>query len=95
MGVSYSIKGLKPITETYRKKLAIYNMCKELNITPPDEILKYFEDEIEPCEDGMIVNLTSDAINVHYNNNLSYKYFDVDLSKIQKDVTKIRFEISY
>ena len=93
MSVSYHIKGLKPITEDYQKRLQIYNNCKELGIYPPDEIIKYFEDDTEPCDEGIIVYFKADVVKV--GSDTYSRYYDVDLSKLPEGVTKVRFQISY
>jgi hypothetical protein len=93
MSVSCEVKGLKPITDDYKKRLEIYKSCIELKISPPEEIRKYFEYDSEPCDEGIIVCLEEDAVS----ESIGYTsvYYDVDLSKLPDDVTKVRFEISY
>jgi len=93
MSVSYYVKGLKPITEDYQKRLQVYNNCKELGIYPPDEIIKYFENDTEPCDEGIIVYLKADVVKV--GSDTYSRYYDVDLSKLPEGVTKVRFQISY
>ena len=93
MSVSYGVKGLKPITDDYKKRLEIYKSCRELKINPPEEIRKYFEDDGEPCDEGIIVRLKNDV--VRESTGYSSVYYDVDLSKLPDGVTKVRFEISY
>ena len=93
MSVSYHVKGLKPITEDYKKRLQVYENCRELGIRPPDEIIKYFEDDTEPCYEGIIVHLKKDVFEIS-RDEYSH-YYDVDLSKLPDGVTKVRFEISY
>lgn len=93
MSVSYGVKGLKPITDDYKKRLEIYKSCRELKISPPEEIRKYFEDDGEPCDEGIIVYLKKDVISK--SDGYSSVYYDVDLSKLPDGVTKVRFEVSY
>lgn len=88
--VSY-IQGLKPKTEEYEKKLQIYKLCKEINIDPPREIEEFFNGEV--CEVGIIAELPAGTL-VEYEDDCR-EYFEVDLTKIPKDVTKIRFVNSY
>ena len=93
MSISYGVKGLKPITEDYKKRLEIYKSCRELNISLPEEIRKYFEYDGEPCDEGIVVHLKKDVVS---NGATDYStYYDVDLSKLPDGVTKVRFEISY
>ncbi len=93
MGMYSYVKGLKPKTEEYEKKLRIYKDCKELNINPPKEIEDYFDGEV--CEEGIVIDLPKDAISESVNVDYCNEYFDVDLTKIPSDVTIIRFVNSY
>lgn len=91
MSMVSCIQGLKPKTEEYEKKLQIYKLCKEMNINPPREIEEFFDGEV--CEAGIITELPADAL-MEYGDDCR-EYFEVDLTKIPKDVTKIRFVNSY
>lgn len=92
MSMSTYIQGLKPKTEEYEKKLNIYKSCKELNISVPQEILDFFDGEV--CEEGIITEIPKEAIR-EYADDCCRDFFEVDLTKILKDVTKIRFVNSY
>lgn len=92
MSMSTYIQGLKPKTEEYEKKLSIYNACKEINITPPEEILRFFDGEV--CKEGIITELPKEAIQ-NYADDCCRDFYEVDLTKIPSDVTKIRFVNSY
>lgn len=93
MSMSAYVKGLKPITEDYKKRLEIYKSCKELKISPPEEIRKYFEDDIEPCDEGIIVDLKRDVVRESCDD--YREFYDVDVTKLPEGVTKVRFVISY
>lgn len=92
MGMCTYVQGLKPKTEEYEKKLQIYNMCKEVNVRPPKEILDFFDGEV--CEEGIITKISEDAIR-NYSDDCCRDYYEVDLTQIPPDVTKIRFVNSY
>ena len=92
MSMCSYVQGLKPKTEEYEKKLQIYNMCYEMNIVPPEEILKFFDGEV--CEEGIITEIPKDAIR-NYADDCCRDFYEVDLTKIPSDVTKIRFVNSY
>ena len=95
MGACLYVQGLKPITEDYKKRLDIYRSCRELKISPPEEIRKYFEDDGEPCDEGIIVYLKDDIIKKGISADYCREYLDVDLSKLPVGVSKIRFGISW
>lgn len=93
MSMCSYIQGLKPKTEEYEKKLQIYKLCKETNVKVPEEVEKYFDGEI--CEEGIITHIPKDAIKEYANCDYCCEYFEVDLTKVPSDVTKIRFVNSY
>lgn len=95
MSMSAYVWGLKPVTEDYKKRLEIYKTCRELKINPPEEIRKYFEDDGEPCDEGIIVRLKDNVVRESSDANYCREYYDVDLSKLPEGISKVRFVISY
>lgn len=91
MGMYSYVQGMKPKNEEYEKKLQIYKLCKELKMKIPSEIEDFFDGEV--CEHGIICDLPNEAIKEYQED--TNEYFEVDLSKIPKDVTKVRFCNSY
>ena len=92
MSMCTYVQGLKPKTEEYEKKLHIYNACREINVTPPEDILRFFDGEV--CEEGIITELPKEAMS-NYMDDCCRDFFEVDLTKIPSDVTKIRLVNSY
>lgn len=92
MSMSTYVQGLKPKAEEYQTKLDIYNACKKINIEPPREIVDFFDGEI--CEEGIVTELPKEAVR-EYADNYCREFFEVDLTKLPPDVTKIRFVNSY
>ena len=92
MSMCTYVQGLKPKTEEYEKKLHIYNACREINVVPPEDILRFFDGEV--CEEGIITELPEEAMS-NYTDDYCRDFFEVDLTKIPSDVTKIRFVNSY
>ena len=101
---SINITGVKNVTPEYKKKLEIYNLCKELNINPPEEIIEYFknininnDNDIKeifvklPRESiHHIVNITSEDNTL---DTMRYaEYYEIILSEIPPNVDKIRIE---
>lgn len=91
MGVFTYVEGLKPTTEEYEKKLKIYKLCNEFNISVPKEILDFFADEI--CEEGIPVELPKDVTKKYTDD--SRDFLEVNLKKLPKEIEKIRFVNSY
>lgn len=92
MGISTYVQGLKPKTEEYQTKLDIYTACRKINVEPPREIVDFFDGEI--CEEGIVIELPKEAVR-EYAYNYCREFFEVDLTKLPPDVTKIRFVNSY
>lgn len=92
MSMSTYVQGLKPKTTEYQKKLDILAACKEVNVEPPREIVDFFDGEI--CEEGIVIELPKEAVR-EYADNYCREFFEVDLTKLPPDVTKIRFVNSY
>ena len=94
MSLSYYVQGIKPITEEYRKKLDIYKACVDLGVRPPEELIEYFEYDSHPCESRMIVSIPRQAINETSDIDRCEEYYEVDLTQLPKDITKVRFVVS-
>lgn len=92
MSMSTYIQVLKPKTKEYEKKLNIYKSCKELNISVPQEILDFFDGEV--CEEGIITEIPKEAMR-EYADDCCREFFEVDLKKLPKNATMIRFVNSY
>lgn len=92
MSMSTYVQGLKPKTAEYQKMLDILVACKEINVKPPTEIVDFFDGEI--CEDGIVTELPKEAVR-EYADDYCREFFEVDLTKLPPDVTKIRFFNSY
>lgn len=92
MSMGVSVKGLMPITDDYKKMLEIYKSCRELKIRPPKEIEDYSENDIEPCDEGIIVYLNDDIIERGIDSDRYYEFYDV---KLPEGVTKIKFEMGW
>jgi len=92
MSARYSVLGIiKPTDEKFRKMYAVYKSCTDAGIPIPIEVETYFG-ESEPSEEGLIVKI-NDAISKP---SKEYCYvYDVDLTKLPKGVSTVRFEVSF
>jgi hypothetical protein len=52
MSVDLYIKGIIPADEKYQKMLKLYNMCNELDIPIPTEVLEFFDYRKDPEPSG-------------------------------------------
>jgi len=92
------VKGVKPADAKYKKMLAIYEQCREAQVSLPKEVAEFFngEDGDAPDPKGVVVSLrvTKDGPVQEYHDDMR-EGFDVDITKLPKDVTIIRFVNSY
>jgi len=93
MGMSTSVLGFKPADEKFHKMKEIYLKCDELEISPPDEVEDYF-DGYGVEGDGVRVDIKEmDCCSV-YHGEVGNGY-EVDITKLPKDVKIIRFYNSW
>lgn len=88
MGMSTYVKGIKPSDSTYQKMLAVFNACHDAGVNCPKVVLDFFNGN-EPDGLGIIVDLPVEV--VRHRIEPSKESFEVDLKKLPKDVTVIRF----
>ncbi len=100
MSSSLHVVGFKPPDDKWRKMKAVYDACKKAGICAPITVTEFFAAE-EPDDAGVTVEMATDysdrnrhASVTEYRANM-VNGFDVDLSKLPKDVTIVRFYVSY
>jgi len=91
MSADLIISGFRPADERYEKMRSVYNNMRELNLTVPNEVLNFFDGN-GPNEHGSEVSI-KDAITPY--KGVETDGFDIDLSKLPKDVTVIRAYIQW
>lgn len=98
MGMSTHIQGFIPDTDTdFKKHKKILLFCMEENVSLPKETAEYFgSDDAEEylIEEKLEIKLEE---GVHYKEWMedSSKGFEVDLTRLPKGVTKLRFFNTY
>lgn len=93
MGMSTHVYGFKPVDKKYKKLEEIYHLCNEQGITIPDEVDDFFNGERpDPC--GVIIDLKDKSYVSKYCDDMS-QGFEIDLTKISRDINIIRFVNSY
>lgn len=92
-----SVIGLRPIDETWNKMYAAYAACRAAQLSPPAEVLEFFEGvRFERIVmDGIEVDLSEAVAAYESGRDDATDGLDVDLSKLPAHVTKLRFKASY
>lgn len=91
MGMSTSVVGFKPPDEKWLKMKAVHDVCLQANVLPPREVSEFFEWET-PSSSGVRVPLEGTPPVTTLEGEAG---FEVDVTKLPKDVTIIRFENSW
>jgi hypothetical protein len=91
MGMSTRVEGFRPPDGDWVKMKKVWDACENADIAPPPEVQDYFENR-PPDPTGVVVDI-SEAVS-EYNAEMQDGY-EVDLSKLAKDVKVIRFVNSY
>lgn len=93
MSMSTSVVGFKPPDEKWKAMKAVYDACIAGKVRVPDEVQKFFN-WCGPTEAGVVVELLkTDCVKAHHTD--SESGFDVDVTKLPKDVTLVRFYNSW
>ena len=95
MGMSLSsyVKGIKPPDAKWRKMKAAYDACVAAGAPVPDVVDDFFDGET-PDDAGVVVDL-EDCVAVKRYSVDRCDCFEVDVTKLPRDVTTIRFVNSY
>ncbi|MFA5376801.1 MAG: hypothetical protein WC455_13715 [Dehalococcoidia bacterium] len=92
MGMTSGVEGFRPPNAEWKKMKAVYDSCEKAGIEIPDEVSKFFDDET-PDENGQTVDL-GDAVSEWSDGDMS-EGIEVDLTKLPKGLTIIRFHNSW
>lgn len=85
--------GFKAPDAEWKKMKKVYDSCKEAGIDPPSSVDVYFNYS-GPDERGVVVDVEeTEAVKEYSDDGVSG--FEVDLSKLPKDLTHIRFYNSW
>ena len=89
MGVCCFARGLIEPTEDYKKKYAAFKACEEAGIEVPQQLWEYFNNDI-PYKDGV-----STKISYERKTDDGGVIYEVDVSKLPPQVTKVQFIVSW
>lgn len=95
MGMSTHIKAFIPDTDPeYLRHKKVLDVCREQNVYLPAQTAEYFGGSTIPYwgmeDEKLEVKLKEDVHYTHYSED-SIDGFEVDLTKLPKGVTKLRF----
>lgn len=93
MSMHTCVVGFKPPDETWHKMKAVYDACTKAGVSLPTPVEKYFEGN-DPDPAGVEVSLKNSPACKEYRSVMREGY-EVDLTKLPKDVKIIRFVNSY
>lgn len=89
------IVGVRPPDEKWKKMKAVWDACKAAGTEIPKDVYEFFDHET-PDDKGVLVELSSGKDGPHhecvssYDDNDCQEGFEIDVSKIPKDITIIR-----
>ena len=87
------VVGFRPPDETWHRMKAAYDACNSANVPIPKEVDDYFGDE-EPDPSGVEIKLTNHECCEDYSPEM-VEGFEVDLTKLPKGITKLRFTVNW
>lgn len=91
MSMSTGVIGIKPPGEKWKKMKAVWDSCADAGIAVPREVSEFFEWD-NPDPDGVTVELEKLGCASRLDGCAG---FDVDLTRLPKDVKIIRFRNSW
>lgn len=87
------IKGIHPPDDEYQQMKAVYDACSAAKIPVPDRVMEFFDWQA-PNPNGTMVDLDlSPAISEWREN--EREGFEVELAKLPKNITHLRFYLSW
>ncbi len=93
MGMSTHVIGFRPPDETWKKHKAVYDACIKAGVEVPKTTFEFFNYEA-PDDGGVVVKLEQHQSVSTYNDE-SQSGYEVDISKLPKDIKTIRFYNSW
>ena len=92
MSMSTHVVGIRPLNERWNQMKAIWDACTTARVPFPKEVTDFFGDTV-PDPAGVVVKLPSGCL-IPYHQTAS-EGFEVDLTSLPKDVTRLRFTNSW
>jgi hypothetical protein len=96
MSMTTHVRAFKPPGEKWQQMKAVWDACKAVGIDPPREVGRYFEDT-DPDPTGVVIDENT-LVDLGVLRGWSDQYREgreIDVTKLPKDVTVIRFYNSW
>lgn len=93
MSMSTFVMGFRPPDEKWKKMKAIWDSCKKAGVEAPKEVDSFFGGE-PPDDSGVEVKLEGTLCCREYREEMR-DGFEIEISKLPKDIKIIRFVNSY
>jgi hypothetical protein len=95
MGMSTRVVGFRPPDAKWKRMKDIYDACESAEIELPAAVMEFFDGE-DPNDSpgGVLVDLDKSKCVTPYRSD-DAEGFDVDITKLPKDVTILRFTNSW
>jgi len=98
MSMSTFVFGVRPPDDKWKGMKAVRDACIKVGTPVPEEVEKFFNYE-KPDDKGILVEFTMDnkgkvsngCCKPFYDENNCYEGFEIELSKVPKDITILRF----
>jgi len=97
MSVTTYVKGFRPPDTKFKKFAAIWKQCGDAGVSPPKEVDDFFQG-VDPDPKGVEVDLPNSgklACVSEWTDGDMEQGIEVDVTKLPKDVTILRFVNSY
>ncbi len=88
------IKGFRPPDKKWRKMKVIHDACESAGIEAPESVMEFFGYE-NPDERGVEVDLDEKSGLANWGDDTPREGFEVEIAKLPKNITHIRFYNSY
>jgi len=91
MSRTMHVIGFRPPDVKWKSMKKVYDACKSAGVQPPSEVIEFFEC-VEPDDCGVRVNIDCA---VTKREESGENGFEVDVTKLPTDVTRVRFYNSF
>jgi len=98
MSMSMHVVGIRAADQKWRLMKQIYEACRTADVEIPREVQTFFGDtapDIRGVKVELVCNAMNGPVTTWSESGLEMKGFEVELAKLPKDITHIRFYNSW